>query len=90
MNTRKNIDYSAMFADLDAAVTADFSQVQLYCELGRIVCGRSVYVVVLKRVLRLLLPNTCLNSIRMSLVSPRAIYGGCVIFIGCMVKTKNF
>lgn len=41
MNTRKNIDYSAMFADLDAAVTADFSQVQLYCELGRIVCGRS-------------------------------------------------
>ena len=41
MNTRKNIDYSAMFADLDAAVTADFSQVQLCCELGRIVCGRS-------------------------------------------------
>lgn len=41
MNTRKNIDYSAMFAALDAAVAVGLPQVELYCALGRIVCGRS-------------------------------------------------
>ena len=40
MNIRKNIDYSAMFAALDAALTAEMPQMQLCCELGRIVCSR--------------------------------------------------
>ena len=39
MNIRKNIDYSAMFAALDAALTAELPQMQLCCELGRIVCS---------------------------------------------------
>ena len=41
MNVRKNIDYSTMFAALDAAMCAGLSQMKLYCELGRIVCTRS-------------------------------------------------
>ena len=40
MNIRKNIDYSAMFAALEAALTAEMPQMQLCCELGRIVCSR--------------------------------------------------
>ena len=40
MNIRKNIDYSAMFAALDAALSAEMPQMQLCCELGRIVCSR--------------------------------------------------
>ena len=41
MNIRKNIDYSAMFAALEAALSAEMPQMQLCCELGRIVCSRS-------------------------------------------------
>ena len=40
MNIRKNIDYSAMFAALEAALSAEMPQMQLCCELGRIVCSR--------------------------------------------------
>ena len=40
MNIRKNIDYSAMFAALEAALSAELPQMQLCCELGRIVCSR--------------------------------------------------
>src|SRR5699024_4804316 len=40
MNIRKNIDYSTMFAALDAALGAEMSQMKLCCELGRIVCSR--------------------------------------------------
>ena len=40
MNIRKNIDYSTMFAALEAALSAEMSQMQLCCELGRIVCSR--------------------------------------------------
>ena len=37
MNIRKNIDYSAMFAALDAVLNAELPQMELCCELGRIV-----------------------------------------------------
>ena len=40
MNIRKNIDYSAMFAALDAVLNAELPQMELCCELGRIVCSR--------------------------------------------------
>ena len=40
MNIRKNIDYSAMFAALDAALNAELPQMKLCCELGRIVCAK--------------------------------------------------
>ena len=41
MNIRKTVDYSAMFAALDAAVAAQLPQMELYCEIGKIVCTRS-------------------------------------------------
>ena len=40
MNIRKAVDYSAMFAALEAAMDADLPQMELYCEIGKIVCIR--------------------------------------------------
>ncbi len=40
MNNRKNVDYSSMFAALDAAVQSGLQQMELYCELGRLVSNR--------------------------------------------------
>ena len=41
MNIRKEHDYSALYAGIDQAIRADLSQMELYCELGRLICGRS-------------------------------------------------
>ena len=40
MNVKKPIDYSAMFTALDVLMAADLSQMELYCEIGRLVNGR--------------------------------------------------
>ena len=40
MNVRKPIDYSALFAALDTLMTAELPQMELYCEIGRLVSGR--------------------------------------------------
>lgn len=40
MNIRKQLDYSAMFAVLDALMVAELQQMELYCEIGRVVSGR--------------------------------------------------
>ena len=40
MNIRKTVDYSTMFAALEAAMDADLPQMELYCEVGKIVCAR--------------------------------------------------
>ena len=40
MNIRKPTDYSTMFAALDAAVSAQLPQMEMYCEIGRLVSGR--------------------------------------------------
>ena len=39
MNVRKPIDYSAMFEALDTLMSADLPQMELYCEIGRLVSG---------------------------------------------------
>ena len=41
MNIRKPTDYSTMFSELDKLMTAQPSQMELYCEIGRLVSGRS-------------------------------------------------
>ena len=41
MNIRKPTDYTTMFAALDAAVAAQLPQMELYCEIGRLVSGRA-------------------------------------------------
>ncbi|WP_418632438.1 DUF1016 N-terminal domain-containing protein [Ruthenibacterium lactatiformans] len=40
MNIRKEHDYSALFAGINQAIRADFSQMELYYELGRLICAR--------------------------------------------------
>ena len=41
MNIRKPADYSNLFSELDKLMTAQFPQMELYCEIGRVVSGRS-------------------------------------------------
>lgn len=41
MNIRKPTDYTAMFAALDALMAAQLPQMELYCEIGRLVSGRA-------------------------------------------------
>ena len=40
MNVRKPVDYSAMLEALDTLMAADLPQMELYCEMGRLVSGR--------------------------------------------------
>ena len=40
MNIRKNVDYSVMFSMLDTLMEANLPQMELYCEIGRLVSGR--------------------------------------------------
>ncbi len=40
MDIRKPIDYSAMFMALDALMAADWPQMELYREIGRLVSAR--------------------------------------------------
>jgi len=40
MNGRKTVDYSAMFATLDTLMAAALPQMELYCEIGRLISGR--------------------------------------------------
>ena len=37
MNIRKNTDYSGLYDEIDRVLAADFSQMELYLELGRLV-----------------------------------------------------
>lgn len=41
MNVRKPVDYSAMFAVLDTLMATDLPQMELHCEIGRLVSGRT-------------------------------------------------
>ena len=41
MNIRKVVDYSAMFAALETVMAAELPQMELYCEVGKIICARS-------------------------------------------------
>ena len=41
MNIRKPTDYVTMFTTLDTLMAAQFPQMELYCEIGRLVSGRS-------------------------------------------------
>ena len=41
MNIRKPVDYSVMFSELDRLMTTRLPQMELYCEIGRLVSGRA-------------------------------------------------
>lgn len=83
MNIRKNIDYSAMFAALEAALSAEMPQMQLCCELGRIVCSRPEKgaAVAAAEYLHSRFPDASGFS--------RGTFAGCVSSIGCMRTPPN-
>ena len=41
MNVRKNIDYTVMYNELDALMVMQLPQMELYCEIGKVVCRRT-------------------------------------------------
>ena len=41
MNIRKPTDYSTLFVELDTLMAAQLPQMELYCEIGRVVSGRA-------------------------------------------------
>ena len=41
MNIRKNVDYSPMFDAMRVAMSSDIPQMNLYYELGRLICQRT-------------------------------------------------
>ena len=41
MNIRKPTDYVTMFTTLDTLMAAQLPQMELYCEIGRVVSGRA-------------------------------------------------
>ena len=41
MNIRKPADYSVLFSELDKLIAAQLPQMELYCEIGRVVSGRA-------------------------------------------------
>ena len=41
MNIRKPVDYSALFSKLDKLMAVQLPQMELYCEIGRLVSGRA-------------------------------------------------
>ena len=41
MNIRKPTDYTAMFAALDTLMAAQLPQIELYCEIGRLVSSKA-------------------------------------------------
>ena len=40
MNIRKPVNYSAMFATMDLLMKASLPQMELYCEIGKLVSAR--------------------------------------------------
>ena len=41
MNIRRNVDYSEMYEALDILMSQQFSQMELYCEIDKVVCRRT-------------------------------------------------
>ena len=41
MNIRKPSDYSSLYSPLDVLMGSDLAEMELYCEIGRAVCGRT-------------------------------------------------
>ena len=84
MNIRKEYDYSTLLAGIDQVIRAELSQMELYCELGRLICSRPERVLPLQ--LRPILPK----SILIRQAFRHAMCAGCGIFTGCMKTPRNF
>ena len=84
MNIRKPTDYTAMFAALDALMAAQLSQMELYCEIGRVVSGRveKGAAVAASEYLQATYPAA-------EGFSPRNVRAGCGTSTGCTVTCRN-
>ena len=84
MNIRKETDYSTMFAALDAAVAAQLPQMELYCEIGRVVSSRAEKgaAVAASEYLQATYPAA-------EGFSPRNVRAGCGTSTGCTVTCRN-
>ena len=49
MNIRKPSDYSSLYSALDVLMGSDLAEMELYCEIGRAVCGRTEKGAAVKR-----------------------------------------
>ena len=83
MNIRKPTDYTTLFAALDAAVAAQLPQMELYCEMGRVVSGRGEKARLSRR------RNTCKRPILRPMASLPATCVGCGTSTGYMVGSRN-
>ena len=83
MNIRKPTDYTALYAALDAAVAAQLPQMELYCEIGRLVSGRSEKARLSRR------RNICKPSIPQPMASLLAMCAGCGTSTGCTATRRN-
>ena len=83
MNVKKPTDYSGLFAALDTLMAANLPQMELYCEIGRLVSGRP------ERARQWRLRSTCTAPILIFPASPPGTCGGCGIFTGPMPQLRR-
>ena len=83
MNIRKPTDYTTLFTALDAAVAAQLPQMELYCEIGRVVSGRGEKAPLSRR------RNTCKRPIPQPTASLPAMCAGCGISGSCTAARRN-
>lgn len=84
MNIRKPTDYTAMFTTLDKLMAAQLPQMELYCEIGRVVSGRAAKKEWLSR-----RRNTCKRPIPRPMAFLPATCTGCVTSTGCTATRRN-
>ena len=84
MNIRKPTDYTAMFAALDTLMAAQLPQIELYCEIARLVSGRAEKgaTVAASEYLQAAYPAA-------EGFSPRNVRAGCGTSTGCTVTCRN-
>ena len=74
MNIRKPTDYVTMFTALDTLMAAQLPQMELYCEIGRLVSSRAKKAPLSRR------RNTCKRPIPQPMVFLPAMCAGCARF----------
>ena len=84
MNIRKPTDYTTMFTTLDKLMAAQLPQMEMYCEIGRLVSGRveKGAAVAASEYLQAAYPAA-------EGFSPRNVRAGCGTSTGCTVTCRN-
>lgn len=83
MNIRKPTDYTAMFTTLDTLMAAQLPQMELYCEIGRLVSGRA------EKGAAVAASESCKPPIPQPRAFLPATCAGCGTSTGCTVTCRN-